>query len=747
MKVPSPFRPFLAVPLVLVVCLAGRDSLFAQAPLRLIDQEPFDQLTVKDGEKRTVLKVQPVDLKPRRVPEAPDPDSKLRVRLFDQPDQPYEVAWKDIETLAFFEQLVLDEAAERIKQKEFDEAYACYRFVEVRDPDFPGLAEAYQRCLFFEAASWHRAGEHDQALALLDELYRREPAYKNLEGALADVVDKLVAARLAAGDHPSARKLVESLSARFPACDTAVRRSAELAQAAAGALDEARAALARGDLRTAYDRGRDAVAWWPAVEGGEGFVTEVRLRYPVVFVAVERTGFEAGGARRHDWASLRRRRLVERLVAEPASAEGAVVRYASGLGVWSVAGSEAAFTVDAAAHWSNGQAVTTFDVAGLSLALADRSSPWHAAAWTAALADVECAGDRVRFTFHHPIVRPETLLALPFRPWYSAVDGAAPAAGPYEAVDERADESRYVLRPGHFAAVAGQPSEVVERRFAPLAAALGPLAAGEVAAADRIPPWELPRFKRVESLKVEPYALPTLHLLVPSPRNRLLADPIARRAVLETIDLPAICTALVGEGEPGTCQPLTGPLPLGVGDSTLEFRDHDPRRLAAAVARDNAAAGADVRPRWVLAIPPTEVARRAGRLVQAQLQRDGRGPAVELLELADPAGADWDLLYVEWPSSDPRVDLERLVGPGGLAPGGAWVTSALAELWRAEDEEDVAARLAECHRAVHAELPVLPLWQVTEHFACQRRLAGVGARPFTLYQNLADWRQGGEGSP
>ena len=95
------------------------------------------------------------------------------------------------------------------------------------------------------------------------------------------------------------------------------------------------------------------------------------------------------------------------------------------------------------------------------------------------------------------------------------------------------------------------------------------------------------------------------------------------------------------------------------------------------------------RPAWVLVHPPTEVARRACGLIQAQLSLGGRGPAIELREAAGPT-ADWDLRYVEWPAGDPRVDLERLIGPRGLAPGGAWVTGRLAELWRAEDETDLS---------------------------------------------------------
>jgi ABC-type transport system substrate-binding protein len=349
--------------------------------------------------------------------------------------------------------------------------------------------------------------------------------------------------------------------------------------------------------------------------------------------------------------------------------------------------------LDSAARWSSGEPVTAFDVGRAAALRADPSSLHYSTAWSEALAGVAFASDReAQFTLRNTIERPEELLAVPLRPWHAPASGPLTSAtGPYEPVEERHDEARYVLRAGYFALSAGQPSEVVERRFAPVSSALGPLASGELAVVDRIPPWELPKFQRQESLVVEPYAQPTMHLIVPAARNRLLADPVARRALLLALDRPRIAREMAGEAGPNVVQPIWGLSAPRTGD-TLVPSDYDPQQLLTAIAWSPAApaAGGTQRPGWVLAHPPTEVARRACRLIQAQLDLAGNGPAIELRELADSPAVDWDLLYVEWPMVDPRADLERLVGPRGLTPAGPLVAAELAAVWKAESVEDTA---------------------------------------------------------
>jgi hypothetical protein len=51
-----------------------------------------------------------------------------------------------------------------------------------------------------------------------------------------------------------------------------------------------------------------------------------------------------------------------------------------------------------------------------------------------------------------------------------------------------------------------------------------------------------------------------------------------------------------------------------------------------------------------------------------------------------------------------------------------------------------AAHLKEIHALAAAELPVIPLWQLVDHFAHHASVKGIDPRPASLYQNVDAWQ-------
>ena len=101
----------------------------------------------------------------------------------------------------------------------------------------------------------------------------------------------------------------------------------------------------------------------------------------------------------------------------------------------------------------------------------------------------------------------------------------------------------------------------------------------------------------------------------------------------------------------------------------------------------------------------------------------------------------WDLWIIDVTFQEPIVDIHRLFGPSGLlAEPSTYVVQALEDLSRTTRWTDARAALREVHDLVHAELSVIPLWQLTNHFAYSDRLSGVAAQPHALYQNIERWR-------
>ena len=149
-------------------------------------------------------------------------------------------------------------------------------------------------------------------------------------------------------------------------------------------------------------------------------------------------------------------------------------------------------------------------------------------------------------------------------------------------------------------------------------------------------------------------------------------------------------------------------------------------------------------PELVLAHPSDPVARLACQSIEVQLEREGM--QIKLVEFTSDellAGkVDCDLRYAELAVWEPVTDARLIMGPGGVAGNidSPYLNAAIRRLDQANNWKDVRTRLADIHQIAHHELPVIPLWQTVNFFACRKSLGGVGDTPLTLYQNVDEWR-------
>ena len=70
---------------VFVFCFGLSWAAHAAAETPLYEQDPFDQITLDENNGGVLLKVRPLDLPERRLPENPAPDKVLIVEIVDQP--------------------------------------------------------------------------------------------------------------------------------------------------------------------------------------------------------------------------------------------------------------------------------------------------------------------------------------------------------------------------------------------------------------------------------------------------------------------------------------------------------------------------------------------------------------------------------------------------------------------------------------------------------------------------------------
>jgi len=759
-------------------CLLLLVSADARGEVPLFEQEPYDQITLDEHNENAVLKVMPLGFPNRRVPDPLPKGGKLNVRLLERPDSVYEVQWHSIARVELFNDLVLNKAKEIVQAGRLDEAYEYFRFLLEHDPELPGLDAAVQDYLYEEAKASRRDGRQEDALAMLRELYQRNPAYEGLENALGVVTEVLVEQYEAADNYWTARQMLRNLAALYPDHAVVAKWEGQFRGEAAALLVEGRKAEQSGDLREAHRAGRRLMQIWPDLPEGREFIDSIQRQYPRVVVGVTSPAHSAGDSgspndaaagqpgRLYDWASRRTNRLRYRTLMEFVGRGTEGGQYDCPFGEIEVEelGLRLAFQVVPELSQSAGAAnLTGYDLARQLLAMADPTSSSYRLEW-AELVDRVSVRDvyRVDADLRRPHVRPEALFraVVVGSPSLEGSTGLPAANGPYVAESRSDDEVVYLTNP-QYPAGPTQPKEIVERHFREANKAVQALQRRQIDVVDRVNPWDLEQVRSIEGVSVEPYGVPLVHCLVANMRKPFTARRVFRRALVYGIHREAILNHLLrGRQLPG-CQLVSGPFSPGVSpddpldyayDHAIEPRPYEPH-LAIALAQvalsEVAAAmkdqGIEVTdmPRFVLAHPAHEIARVACTSIQRQLGLVGIPVTLKELPAGMPARLpdDVDLVYVELAMWEPVVDARALLGEDGISGGSSsYMALALRQLDQATDWAQVAARLRRIHRLANEEVSVVPLWQLTDHFAYQGSLKGVGARPVSLYQNVEAWQ-------
>jgi len=755
-------------------CAISRATV-AQEHHRLYELEPYDRLTLKEG--MTVLKIVPLELKPRAPFGARKDDAAIVVRLVENPLQRFSVAPDDVAELKLFEELLLEDAAALVKSQKFDEALPYYELLEAKYASFPGIAEAVANWLFQEAGYWHKQGDSVQALTLLNELYRRNPRHARLRPALVAVARKQIEAALADGRVGAARALLGQLVVKYPNDPFVRTRQEEFTLRASQALAEALEHRQAGRLREAYRAATNAVVWGPDLAGTEELLHALRAEYPVVTVAVNAFSSNRGFRRSltpeaPSWAECRDFRLIDRWLVEPQAAGEMAGVYASPLGTLQEEndGRKLTWKLSDALRWpttsqtaagrsNTALPIATDDVVRRLLALADSSGPDYRPGWRRLVESLEIVEDRqIAIHLRHRFLLPAALLQSPLLPWSAEADGGPVARGCGPFLLDVREEHEVCYRVNTAVIDRAWFQEIVEHRYAHTDEANQALRSAQADVIDRLNPWDVGKLATSEAIIVEPYAFPTVHFILPNPARPWTSHPLLRRALVYGIDRERILRDELLRGErTENGRVLSGPFPWGyANDSSRKPLPYDPRlalalarsaqgELAAATGRPGASA--EPFPSLTLVYPANEVARSACRAIQQQFALGGAGMTIELREAAGDAvplaDGDFDLAYIEWPAMEPLVDAAKLFGPGSLTSfDGPQVNSALRTLETADDWAVARRALHDIHRLVHDSAAVVPLWQLTEHLAYRAELSAVGKRPATLYQHVEQWKSG-----
>jgi ABC-type transport system substrate-binding protein len=410
--------------------------------------------------------------------------------------------------------------------------------------------------------------------------------------------------------------------------------------------------------------------------------------------------------------------------------------------------------------------------------MADPTSPTYLDGFQDMLADVGIGkGQALSIHWRISHVRPEALFRLPL----DQLAGTQDSLVAYQAFQEaeQPDVIRYSV-PSQEAADEKMPT-VVEQSFATEEEAISALIRKDVDVLSRISPWQVERLRRSEDLVVDSYRVPSVHVLIPNHSKPLLARREFRRALCYGIDRQQVLEQFIlGGKKDAGFRVLSGPFPSGANrtdpvgyayNQTIQPHPYEPRlgAVLSRVARTTLAKMAALKEEkesaevaeeeatekkvpekkelpppepLLLVYPPEPVARTVCQTMKLQL--DAIGIPIKLHELSPTSKelpANYDLFYAELAMWEPAVDAKRLLGPKGLAGScTATMSLALQSIDTAQNWDQVRTRFRQVHKVAFGDLPVIPLWQTTNYFAYRRAVAGIGASPVSLYQDLPDWK-------
>jgi tetratricopeptide (TPR) repeat protein len=758
----------LILPICFWIALAVNGAAAEDAAAgRLMDQQPFDVLTLDKANEGKVFKVYPVRLPGRKVPDKPRRTDKIRIKLLEN-DEEYDVAWANIAKLELYEELVVAEVNKFTAEGKLDEAYDELAFLLTYYPQAPGLTEARQNYLYVSSAAAYRQRKNDEALAILEELIALNPNFRAGDNApplmqrLGALADGLIDSYVQKSEFAAARELLLRLTKQYKLDNDsfATKWRGRLEELATQARDDAQKYLAEGRFVEAQDSASRLQIIWPQLSGASEIVAEVARRHPLVRVGVDHPALEFDTTSLYDVAARRAGRLVGRLLVERTAIGVEGGRYESPIAKFSRSDDGLSLLL----QLNDSRTTSAYDLAQRLLDRATRGGDEFSIDWSSVVSSVTLKSmDEVEVGLRRTFVLPEALLSIPLD---SPENAKEHHDEPYTLLKSEAGVVRFARNDDYRFGQSTQPAEIVERMFSdPLRAVLA-IRRGEIDVLDRIFPGDIPTLKSDNSLSVTAYAGPTAHVLAVRSQHPYLSSRTFRRALLYGGNRELLLTQGLMRGAPvagfrvvssAFPAPVTGmELPTYGYDANIEPRPFDPRLAIALVALaenelkskfEKLQKEAPKLAPLVLGHPADEVSRIACRGLVKDWKRIG--VECKLREFApgkfDDVEQKCDLVYLQLQAWEPVIDAARLFGPEGLTPASdEHIQLALRNLQVARNWQQVRERLVVLHRLVHEDVTVLPLWQTFDHFAYRRSLAGIKGPRLSLYQDVERWQVGSQ---
>lgn len=741
---------------------------FEKASVPLIEQEPFDLITLDEVNGSVEIKIKPLP----KPPSDPLPNSGFMV--FEAPDlsdDRLQVPYNNIVSYRSYQQMLRAEATEFSRAKEYGKAFSNLVYIyDNGGRDDPKLNNDIQNLLFRDGAKNYFADNFELALAIFEDIYSRDKNFvapgisKTPIDLILECQDRNIQANFEAGRYVQVRAALESLALRYgdDAKPSVEKWQEQMLAESNRMLVEARKIAEQGDGKRAHLTARRGNSVWPGRPESLQVFQEILQKFPIVFVGVSQTSSSANPLSLDDWGARRIGRLTERSVVEftgPGD-DGGSYEFLNGMMEQiDDNGYQFRFKIDSS---QTGFAVPGLNVYELSRRMLERGSVQakdYDIPFARIVDTIEIENENsILVKLKRAFIKPEALFQFRYEA-HQDVRGN----GPYQFAEKNNEITMFAANPAYEGRPNAQRPEIIEWRFPSASQAATALIAGEIDVVDRIHLADLNRLEETAGVEVASYIVPTVHMLVPNIRNEFMEDRSFRNGLLQGINRDLILQEVIcGGNEVSGCELISGPFPIGTEENDQvsyaynlsvglqPFNDRLGMVLARVVfeTRRNQLLKQGVEkpmvefPTLTLAHPVDEVAELACSNIQRMWEAMGLKVVLRPLEIGvvRPPDEEWDFLYYQMSMEEPLTNAELLFGRNGIVKHvSAPVEQNMQKLGYADSWQNAARTLRRIHRQVVNDVTVIPLWQIQEHYAYRDNLKGIGRLPVHLYQDVKDW--------
>jgi peptide/nickel transport system substrate-binding protein len=410
--------------------------------------------------------------------------------------------------------------------------------------------------------------------------------------------------------------------------------------------------------------------------------------------------------------------------------------------------------------WSDGsRAVSAADVIRAFVARAEPGTREYRARWSDLLERVDALDEsQVELRLARPLLKPDPWLGIPIGPASASTSAQRPPPGTGYYHWSSSNDRSVVLRATAKHAQPEHPTilRIRETRYTSAAATIAALLRGEVSLAAHIPADRVAELSALHELKLGTLAQPALHRIAFDGRSPALRHRALRRGLSLAIDRKTLLEeTLLRKGSDERNRASDGPFPRGSYADAVDVKplEYDPvlaRMLVAAARKELGGDPIKLKLEYPAAPEPQAIITK---LVEAFGKAGVEVVAIERpeseLESELRAGRKFELAYRMGTCAEPVLEAGAALCAAIDAPAAADPLSSVAsprilqlllQLERAPEWPTAKGLALLIDRECRDELPVLPLWQLEEHYAWRTRLTGPAPAAEHLYQGIETWK-------